>query len=862
MSKTATPNRKGSLAGRAEEIHARAEQEARERAEQRRKAQMEDFQRSVAAGASSSSATTDSDPRNPVVGVGASSGAGVDAEGSGGNDGVCRSTPLNVRGEEILRRAERERQAKLEQLKKEKMAEFLASGSKSRTGSVKHSGNAAGGSGGASNGDEEGEEHDDDEDINLAAMLKKCGVGEEAYHSMSLKDRQLLLQRYKEQEQAEKLQELKRQKLTAYLTPQKAPTRPPRKEDSKSLSRSIDYHDDDAAAAAAGVDSRRDKSGSWESTGTDSCNDFSYDHEEGEVGEEEEEEDEDLSHLTPLERKERQKAIEARRKERRLKAYIRASRPHGDSVDTNEEVSKLSAKERYERAKREQQRVEAERLEQFRSQSNKKLEKRLSARNMSLRDVWESALEEESAQRAEDLHQSLSASTSRKLLPKRSSARMKESWNEALSESRSTQEERFMLTKKQTISQFRITDGTGIVRRRIDEWEELFETMAASLEQMEATLYAAKELSARKRREEEESPRSIEEWNRAIKEFRDNSDKPEIFEIGSTRIYNAKLLERNVSSYLKKVLQQQSKGGGGGGGKRHFPLSCGVYGDQSGKPPIDVFAAAMQMDDQAQSIYVALTVKAVPGMELNAAVYGLKKVAVFSKELDHKVLERVLDIVPQPGWESWVAQGSYDDSAPGTTPLVKPRAGSGASSYDEDEDGLSDGEAIILHDPMISPLEGYPTETKDVDHDSVVDGKLYLVDGNAEVVQQSLFSGDLSDAYNEQGEREGGREGGGGGGGETAASQARSGGGIDEDGDEGKTTNLSPFVTSLTDAEVGEAGDGNCWESVQSITPLGRGSPTGKYPSTEISSLIIWSRVNCVSTLEIGFTLLHRVRAC
>jgi hypothetical protein len=82
---------------------------------------------------------------------------------------------------------------------------------------------------------------------------------------------------------------------------------------------------------------------------------------------------------------------------------------------------------------------------------------------------------------------------------------------------------------------------------------------------------------------------------------------------------------------------------------KHIALSCGVYGDQTNKTPIDVFAAAIKTDDG--NIYIALTIKASAGHEEDSSCYGLNKVAILSKEIGQKLLELIVDITPIYDWD-------------------------------------------------------------------------------------------------------------------------------------------------------------------------------------------------------------------
>jgi hypothetical protein len=339
--------------------------------------------------------------------------------------------------------------------------------------------------------------------------------------------------------------------------------------------------------------------------------------------------------LTPKQRQEEVRRRAEQEKQERLAEFLSKDKAEGED-DLN--ASTVSVKERYERAKQLQQQQEEERLESLRSSPVR------NGRRGSVRDAWSSALQgsAKSVKAEDSAKESVTAPDSGK-----GSSRAKSMWAEALNEQKQTQEQRVNQTKKQTIAQFRLTDGTGLVKKRIGEWEELFMELAASVEQLEQTLAAARELS-----EASYWGHDISELHRLQKEFRDSAEVPEPFELGSTKIYNIKLLDHHIAAYIKRSLQDVKT--------KHFALSCGVYGDQDGgKPPIDLYAAAIKTDDK--TMYIALTIKPTPGSELDPRAYGIKKVAVFSKDVNQKMLERLVDVVPQKGWEGWVARGTYGD---------------------------------------------------------------------------------------------------------------------------------------------------------------------------------------------------------
>jgi hypothetical protein len=416
-------------------------------------------------------------------------------------------------------------------------------------------------------------------------------------------------------------------------------------------------------------------------------------------------------YMSPVQRKEAAKRRAEQEKQERLAGYFstpttsmhggfggEAGGEEGDGGGEGADSDRVAAttmmptgsvKDRFERAKLQQQKAEEERLERLRNSASKVVHR---SSTVAIKDVWSETLNNNSSSTKGGDDATGSADSRPTSFPHGGGLdRAKSKWATALEESKLSEEQRYNMTKKQTISQFRLTDGTGLVKKRIGEWEELFMELAASVEQLESTLAAARLLS-------EKHTLDAGELYRLQKEFRENANVPIEFEMGCTKIFNAKLMDHQVASYIKRTLQENAT--------KHVALSCGVYGDQEGgKPPIDVFAAAIRTDDK--TMYIALTIKPTPGCELDARAYGIKKVAVFSKD-QSKLLERVVDVIPAKGWEQWVAQGSYgvDDPTAAGGPLSPEAhrkvngADPGASNVDgesvQEASGVDDGGGVPI----------------------------------------------------------------------------------------------------------------------------------------------------------------------
>jgi hypothetical protein len=115
--------------------------------------------------------------------------------------------------------------------------------------------------------------------------------------------------------------------------------------------------------------------------------------------------------------------------------------------------------------------------------------------------------------------------------------KLRSKWNSVLDNTKETEKNRFQNTKLKTISQFRVTHGTGIVKKRIDEWEELFLQIAATQEQLEEFLKVAHALSLKN----EYDGLTPDQLAALREEFVMNCTIPEDFIINDTHIYSSKV---------------------------------------------------------------------------------------------------------------------------------------------------------------------------------------------------------------------------------------------------------------------------------------------------------------------------------
>lgn len=196
-------------------------------------------------------------------------------------------------------------------------------------------------------------------------------------------------------------------------------------------------------------------------------------------------------------------------------------------------------------------------------------------------------------------------------------------WEDILEESKTKEKERFEAKRLSTLSQYQTTQGSGVVKRRIGEFEVLFMQKNVNIDQIEATVRAA--LVARR--------------SQAVIVGDGTSEFPESFVIGSTRVYEASFFEPECKEFLLKLISDSS-------GKPTC-LPCGVYAGEKA-PPIDVVVVAFgsAMDDGE---FLAVSIDAQKGSELDALAYGVKRIEVFSPTTNLPVFERIYDIVPQAG---------------------------------------------------------------------------------------------------------------------------------------------------------------------------------------------------------------------
>jgi hypothetical protein len=406
---------------------------------------------------------------------------------------------------------------------------------------------------------------------------------------------------------------------------------------------------------------------------------------------------EERDDMTLAERRDLRKRKEEYEKQRKLKEFLRVEgdssqflpsvqssnkdqenpdQEQGGSTKStanNNGNKKGSVKDRFLIAQQQQQEQESERLAKFKNDPNKKINPHNITTDggrdgtqvvSSVRSKWNEGIPaEDFQQHPQQPHASVvnllassgggsGGSGAQDTTQNKNKLRSK--WENALQDTKNTEVTRFQTTKQSTIAQFRITHGTGIVKRRIEQWEELFLQIAASAEQLEEFLSIAQSLSEQKDYHDGLTHDQLLEMQA---NFVLSCQQAEDFVINDTHIYSSRLFSAILHSLLKKCLAESKT-------PNHFTLSCGVYGETGAqKPPIDVFAFAIKTHQN--KIYIALTVKAALGKDLDINVYGLKKVMVFihnpKDQSKTNIFEKLLNILPQPGWEGWMPEQYHEE---------------------------------------------------------------------------------------------------------------------------------------------------------------------------------------------------------
>lgn len=327
-------------------------------------------------------------------------------------------------------------------------------------------------------------------------------------------------------------------------------------------------------------------------------------------------------------------------------------------------ASKKKLQERYEQAKLLQSQQEEERLSKLKNDPNK----RLSAGGFeSTKSKWSTSESSSGKRQSLELNPSGATEVGRlERAHRKDSMRLK--WQGVLHVSKESELDRFQNARNRTISQFQLLEASGLVKKRIGEWEELFMQIAATAEQLEEFIRSAQALSMKK---QQQMQGNMEEM---IERFKEDCLIPENFVINDTHIYSADVFEFHVRSYFKKSLNESKT--------NHVSLSCGVYGEQAAKPPIDVFAAIIKTSDG--KTYVAVTVKAAAAKELDPNVYGLKKIVVVAKDIDTQLFEKLIYVLPMPGWEQYIEgfENCYDPLASSSN------IGEAAAQQGQQEEGI------------------------------------------------------------------------------------------------------------------------------------------------------------------------------
>ena len=250
---------------------------------------------------------------------------------------------------------------------------------------------------------------------------------------------------------------------------------------------------------------------------------------------------------------------------------------------------------------------------------------------------------------------------------------LKGKWDNVLVGTRKAELDKFENTKSQTKSQFQTTEGSGLVQKRIGQWEELIMQNAASAEHVNATVAAAaliistKYLSRNRSNTMDVAPdaistvpvgnmSSIIEATPIARQSMPtdvSSQYPgvELFVSGDTHLYDVKALTN--SNYLQSFSKEYQN--------KPVVLPCGLYNSSEDckgmiekNPAIKyisnctVDVVSLVMTGANGNSYICLTIicrsaDTDSDPALNPGEYftfGLRKVAIFDPTGAHLVLEK------------------------------------------------------------------------------------------------------------------------------------------------------------------------------------------------------------------------------
>ena len=190
-------------------------------------------------------------------------------------------------------------------------------------------------------------------------------------------------------------------------------------------------------------------------------------------------------------------------------------------------------------------------------------------------------------------------------------------WNSALENSKTNEAQRYQAKRRETISQFQTAEAVGLVANRVKQFEELYMQLAASIEKMEATIRAAKR-NAKKWKMTASSP--MKASARGVSGGAAPEEDAGIkLRIGETATF---WFDPQFFSYVNAMLAANNND--------PVALPSGVYSDETA-PNIEVVAVCI-MDTGTNEAYLAITVDYSEGHIGDPLALGRKKIAVFAND--------------------------------------------------------------------------------------------------------------------------------------------------------------------------------------------------------------------------------------
>eukprot|EP01041_Mallomonas_annulata_P006892 gene6892-13984_t len=160
-------------------------------------------------------------------------------------------------------------------------------------------------------------------------------------------------------------------------------------------------------------------------------------------------------------------------------------------------------------------------------------------------------------------------------------------WNAAVLKSKSAGQEKLSTHKTEALSQFIHHESSGVVTKRIKEWEVLYMQLSSTSEKSTITVSAARQIKA--------SDKIKSKLYSSLTNSHDN------FICGSTRIFD----KNDISSPSLLLLQTNIEANN----NRPIALSCGIYIIDSYQEPPNLIFTAVSIMDEENNPYIGITIE-------------------------------------------------------------------------------------------------------------------------------------------------------------------------------------------------------------------------------------------------------------